>query len=96
MSNIEPDIVAMLAKWYIFPQNESKVSQYVDQRSPAEKFIDIIGIINNKLEPDLANVWSDVCKRDVTNACFYKSGISYLEKDMKRVQKEFKYNKIWI
>ena len=65
----------------------------MDQRSPAEKFIDIIGIINNKLEPDLANVWSDVCKCDVTNACFYKSSISYLEKDMKRLQKEFSYNK---
>ena len=89
----EPEIVSMLASRYIFPKNESNIKQYKDKRSPAEKYRDIISIINGKLDPELASLWSDLCQFDVAHECFYKSGIAYLERDMKLLQKQFKYNK---
>ena len=86
-------MVAMLASRYIFPKNDSNIKQYKDKRSPAEKYRDIISIINGKLDPELASLWSDLCQFDVAHECFYKSGIAYLERDMKRLQKQFKYEK---
>ena len=70
-----------------------RIKQYKDKRSPAEKYRDIISIINGKLDPELASLWSDLCQYDVAHECFYQSGIAYLERDMKLLQKQFKYNK---
>ena len=83
----------MLASRFIFPKSEDHVEQFIDGRTPVEKFRDIISVINGKLDPELASLWSDLCKYDIAHECYYKSGISYLERDMKLLQKQFKFNK---
>ena len=44
-------MIAMLASRFIFPRNDSHIKQYIDNRTPAEKYRDIISIINGKLDP---------------------------------------------
>ena len=41
----------------------------------------------------MAELWSEICQYDIKHECYYKSGISYLESDMTKLQKEYKYNK---
>ena len=91
--SVEPHLVSMLASRFVFPKNEEDVCQFKDDRTPSEKFTDIIGIINGKIKPEMAELWSEICQYDISNECYYKSGISYLERDMKILQKEYKYNK---
>ena len=83
----------MLASRFIFPRSEDHVEQFIDKRTPVEKFRDIISVINGKLDPELASLWSDLCQYDVAHECYYKSGIAYLERDMKLLQKQYKFNK---
>ena len=79
---------------YKFPlQDATNVNTFVDKRSPAEIYQDIILYLNEKLSPDLVKIWSEFLGRDVTDTCFYRSGLSYLAEDMKRVRKEYAYNK---
>ena len=93
ISLVEPHLVSMLAIRFVFPKNEDDVYQFKDNCTPSEKFSDIIGIINRKIKPEMAQLWSEICQYDITNECYYKSGISYMERDMKILQKEYKYNK---
>ena len=44
-------MTAMLASRFVFPRSDSHVKQYMDGRTPAEKYRDIISIINGKLDP---------------------------------------------
>ena len=78
---------------YKFPTKEadSNIKSYVDKRSPAEIYADIVLYLNEKLTPELAQVWSDFLGRDVTETCFYRSGLSYIAEDMRKVKKEFEY-----
>ena len=79
---------------YKFPMHDvANVDTFVDKRSQAEIFQDIILYLNEKLSPDLVKIWSEFLGRNVTDTCFYRSGLSYLAEDMKRVKKEFAYNK---
>ena len=89
----EPHLVSMLASCFVFPKNEDDVCQFKDDCTPSEKFTGIIGIIYGKIKPEMAELWSEICQYDISNECYYKSGISYLERDMKILQKEYKYNK---
>ena len=76
---------------YKFPTKEanSNIKSYVDKRSPAEIYADIVLYLNEKLTPELAQVWSDFLGRDVTETCYYRSGLSFIAEDMRRVKKEF-------
>ena len=71
----------------------ANVDTFVDKRSQAEIFQDIILYLNEKLSPDLVKIWSEFLGRNVTDTCLYRSSLSYLAEDMKRVKKEFAYNK---
>ena len=93
MLGVEPNLVSMLASCFIFSKYDNDVNQYKDDRTPSEKFVDIINIINGKIKPKMAKLWSEICQYDIKHECYYKSGISYLERDMKKLQKEYKYNK---
>ena len=82
-----------LAKRFRFPNKEPEnFNEYKDTRTPAQKFSDIINLVNQKLPTDLVDLWSQVCKRDVRNPCYFKSGLAYMESQMKRVQKEFSFS----
>ena len=76
---------------YKFPHKEAdnNIKSYVDKRSPAEIYADIVLYLNEKLTPELAQVWSDFLGRDVTETCYYRSGLSFIAEDMRRVKKEF-------
>ena len=81
-----------LAKRFIFPQKEnSQEDCFVDNRTEAEIFRDIINVMNEKLPPDLAELWSKVASRDIQNPCYYRSGLSFLQKQMRELQQEFKF-----
>ena len=82
-----------LASRFVFPKNEDNVVQFKDNRSPAQKFSDVINLINGKIKPEMAQLWSDICKYDISHECYFKSGIAYLEQDMKKLQKQYKYTK---
>ena len=84
--SVEPNLVSMLASRFVFPKNESDVHQFKDNRTPSEKFVDVINIINGKIKPEMAELWSEICQYDIKHECYYKSGISYLERDMKLLQ----------
>ena len=80
-----------LAKRFIFPKQEnSQEDCFVDNRTEAEIFRDIINVMNEKLPPDLAELWSKVASRDIQNPCYYRSGLSFLQKQMRELQQEFK------
>ena len=82
-----------LAKRFVFPKDENSTEEgFVDNRNEAEIFRDIINVINEKLPPDLAELWSSIASRDIQNPCYYKSGLSFLQKQMRELQQEFKYN----
>ena len=76
---------------YKFPHKEADnyIKTYVDKRSPAEIYADIVLYLNEQLSPELAQVWSDFLGRDVTETCYYRSGLSFIADDMRRVKKEF-------
>ena len=76
---------------YKFPHKEAdnNIKTYVDKRSPAEIYADIVLYLNEQLTPELAQVWSDFLGRDVTETCYYRSGLSFIADDMRRVKKEF-------
>ena len=90
---VEPNLISFLASRFVFPRNEDNVVQFKDNRSPAQKFSDVINLINGKIQPEMAQLWSDICKYDISHECYFKSGIAYLEHDMKKLQKQYKYNK---
>ena len=90
---VEPNLISLLASRFVFPRNEDNVVQFKDNRSPAQKFSDVINLINGKIQPEMAQLWSDICKYDISHECYFKSGIAYLEHDMKKLQKQYKYNK---
>ena len=82
-----------LAKRFIFPKQENSTEDcFVDNRTEAEIFSDIINVINEKLPPDLAELWSSIASRDIQNPCYYRSGLSFLQKQMRELQQEFKFN----
>ena len=91
--SVEPNLVSMLASRFVFPKHKSDVHQFKDNRTPSEKFVDVINIINGKIKPEMAELWSEICQYDIKHECYYKSGISYLERDMKLLQKNYKYSK---
>ena len=78
---------------YKFPTKEVNTdnNNYVDKRSPVQIYQDIVLYLNEKLTPDLVQVWSEFLGRDVTDTCFYRSGLSYIAEDMRKVKKEFGY-----
>ena len=45
-----------------FPVTDAPISYYVDKRTDIDKFRDILQIVNSKLEPDMAELWSEVCQ----------------------------------
>ena len=47
----------MLASRFVFPKNENDVYQYKDDRTPSEKFVDVINNINGKIKPEMAELW---------------------------------------
>ena len=92
--NRPQEISSNLAEKYKFPKTDPIIlNMYEDKRSPNEKFRDIISIINQKIPEDLADLWSEICKRNVKHPCYYRSGLSYLASDLKKLSKEFKYEK---
>ena len=81
---------------YKFPTkelNNENVHNFVDNRSPVQIYQDILLYLNEKLTPDLVKIWSEFLGRDVTDTCFYRSGLSYVADDMKKVRKEFGFKK---
>jgi hypothetical protein len=46
---VEPNLVSFLASRFVFPKNEDNVVQFKDNRSPAQKFSDVINLINGEL-----------------------------------------------
>ena len=82
-----------LAKRFIFPKQENSTEDcFVDNRTEAEIFSDIINVINEKLPPGLAELWSSIASRDIQNPCYYKSGLSFFQKQMRELQQEYKVN----
>ena len=55
--SVEPHLVSMLASRFVFPKNENDVYQYKDDRTPSDKFVDVINIINGKIKPEMAELW---------------------------------------
>ena len=81
---------------YKFPTkelNKENVNSFVDDRSPVQIYQDILLYLNEQLTPDLVKIWSEFLGRDVTDPCFYRSGLSYVADDMRKVKKEFEYKK---
>ena len=81
---------------YKFPTkelNNENVNSFVDNRSPVQIYQDILLYLNEQLTPDLVKIWSEFLGRDVTDTCFYRSGLSYVADDMRKVKKEFGYKK---
>ena len=81
---------------YKFPTkelNNENVHNFVDNRSPVQIYQDILLYLNEQLTPDLVKIWSEFLGRDVTDTCFYRSGLSYVADDMKKVRKEFGFKK---
>ena len=81
---------------YKFPTkelNKENVNSFVDDRSPVQIYQDILLYLNEQLTPDLVKIWSEFLGRDVTDPCFYRSGLSYVAEDMRKVKKEFEYKK---
>ena len=79
---------------YKFPTkelNNENVNSFVDDRSPVQIYQDILLYLNEQLTPDLVKIWSEFLGRDVTDTCFYRSGLSYVADDMRKVKKEFGY-----
>ena len=73
-----------------FPATDTPISTYVDNRSDLDKFRDILQIVNSKLQPDMAELWSEVCQYDVKSPCYYKSGMQIGISQMRDLAKEFK------
>ena len=73
-----------------FPTIDNPISNYVDKRSDIDKFRDILQILNSKLEPDMAQLWSEVCQYDVQSPCYYKSGMEIGISQMRDLAKEYK------
>ena len=91
---MEKEMSSNLAEKYKFPQTDPVIpNMYQDKRGPNEKFRDIVSIINQKIPEDLAIIWSQVCNRNVKHPCYYRSGLSYLASDLKKLSKDFKYEK---
>ena len=83
-----------LAEKFKFPKTDPIIiNMHEDKRTVNEKFRDVISIINQKIPEDLAEVWSEICNRDVRHPCYYRSGLSYLASDLKKLSKEFQYAK---
>ena len=74
---------------YKFPTKElnNDNNNYVDNRSPVQIYQDIVLYLNEKLTPDLVQIWSEFLGRDVTDTFFYRSGLSYVAEDMRKVKK---------
>ena len=89
----EPEVQSMLARKFIFPRKDFEVEQHLDERSSAEKFADVINILNTRLSPEMAALWSEICGYNIENACYYKSGMSFMKKEMEKLREEFKYEK---
>ena len=73
-----------------FPKTDIPISDYVDKRSDVDKFRDILQIVNSKLEPDMAKLWSEVCQYDIRSPCYYKSGMEIGTAQMRDLAKEYK------
>ena len=73
-----------------FPASDVPISDYIDKRTDIDKFRDILQIVNSKLEPDMAELWSEVCQYDVRSPCYYKSGMEIGISQMRDLAKEYK------
>ena len=91
--NTESEIVSMLSKRFIFPHQDLDIYQHQDQRSPSDKFNDIINILNTKLSPEMKALWSKICNYNIENPCYYKTGMSFMQQEMNKVRETYKYNK---
>ena len=91
--NTESEIVSMLSKRFIFPNQDLDIYQYQDQRSSSEKFNDIINILNTRLSPAMKTLWSEICGYNIENPCYYKTGMSFMQQEMNKVRETYKYNK---
>ena len=73
-----------------FPNNDDQISDYKDERSDAEKFSDIIHIINSKISPEMKELWDQICQLDVASPCFYKSGLEFGSSQMRQLANDYK------
>ena len=73
-----------------FPASDVPISDYIDKRTDIDKFRDILQIVNSKLEPDMAELWSEVCQYDVRSPCYYRSGMEIGISQMRDLAKEYK------
>ena len=81
-----------LSDRFKFPSKDPiNLEMYKDTRGPNQMFSDIVSIVNQKIPEGLAETWSQVVKRDISHPCYYKSGLSYLSSDMRKLQKDFEF-----
>ena len=73
-----------------FPNNDDQISDYKDERSDAEKFSDIIHIINSKISPEMKELWDQICQLDVDSPCYYKSGLEFGSSQMRQLANDYK------
>ena len=73
-----------------FPNNDDQISDYKDERSDAEKFSDILHIINSKISPEMKQLWDQICQLDVASPCYYKSGLEFGSSQMRQLANDYK------
>ena len=93
LSNIDKTAEAFLAKRHKFPSHDPlHIRKFSDNRSPVEKFSDIINICNQKVSSNLLPEWEKLCGRSIVDPCYYRSGLNYGKNLLQKAQKEFKLN----
>ena len=89
-SNTFSNQLCMSSKKLVFPKNDEPFQDIVDSRDHYKILSDIINTLNERLDPQTKKLWEELCQRDIEKPCYYKSGLSLLSSDLKKLSKEWK------
>ena len=84
------ELLCMSSKKLVFPKIEEKIENVKDTRDHFQILSSIINTLNEKLDTNTKILWDEICMRNVKTPCYYKSGLSKLTSDLKKLSREWK------